>query len=98
MNGAHFDPVLKASYERMIAAGKPPKVALIALARKRLTILNAMLRDRRDWQQAATSHHCRSRLFVSHREEAQHSASQETRLPHTGGMLPWNLVNGALQT
>ena len=49
MNGARFNPVLKAMYERMIAAGKPPKVALIALARKLLTILNAMLRDGTDW-------------------------------------------------
>jgi transposase len=54
MNGARFNPVLKAMYERMIAAGKPPKVALIALARKLLTILNAMVRDRTDWQQART--------------------------------------------
>ena len=54
MNGARFNPVLKAMYERMIAAGKPPKVALIALARKLLTILNAMVRDRTDWQQATT--------------------------------------------
>jgi transposase len=52
MNGARFNPVLKPMYERMIAAGKPPKVALIALARKLLTILNAMVRDGRDWQQA----------------------------------------------
>jgi transposase len=51
MNGARFNPVLKAMYERMIAAGKPPKVALIALARKLLTILNAMVRDGTDWQQ-----------------------------------------------
>ena len=54
MNGARFNPVLKAMYERMIAAGKPPKVALIALARKLLTILNAMVRDRTDWHQATT--------------------------------------------
>lgn len=51
MNGARFNPVLKAMYERMIAAGKPPKVALIALARKLLTILNAMVRDGTDWRQ-----------------------------------------------
>jgi transposase len=49
MNGARFNPVLKAMYERLIAAGKPPKVAFIALARKLLTILNAMVRDRTDW-------------------------------------------------
>jgi transposase len=38
----------------MLAAGKPPKVALIALARKLLTILNGMLRDEKDWQEALT--------------------------------------------
>jgi len=36
-------------YERMLEAGKPKKVALIALARKLLTILDAMVRDRSDW-------------------------------------------------
>jgi len=36
-----------------IAAGKPPKVALIALARKLLTILNAMLRGGTDWLETA---------------------------------------------
>jgi hypothetical protein len=36
---------LKAFYESLIAAGKAKMVALIAVARKRLTILNAILRD-----------------------------------------------------
>jgi transposase len=45
------DP-LKAFYERLRAAGKPKKVAIIAVARKLLTILNAILRDRRPWQPA----------------------------------------------
>jgi len=52
MNGARFNPVLKSMYERLIDAGKPPKVALVALARKLLTILNAMVRDRTSWQEA----------------------------------------------
>lgn len=52
MNGARFNPVLKAMYERLITAGKPPKVAFIALARKLLTILNAMVRDGTTWQEA----------------------------------------------
>jgi transposase len=51
MNGARFNAVLKEMYQRLIAAGKPPKLALIALARKLLTILNAMVRDRTNWQQ-----------------------------------------------
>ncbi|MBM3554936.1 MAG: IS110 family transposase, partial [Alphaproteobacteria bacterium] len=31
-------------------AGKPPKVALVALMRKLLVILNAILRDKNPWQ------------------------------------------------
>lgn len=54
MNAARFNPTLKPIYERMIAAGKPPKVAFIALARKLLTILNAMVRDGTTWQKATT--------------------------------------------
>jgi len=44
------NPVLKAFFDRLIAAGKPKMVALIAVARKLLTILNAILRDNRPWQ------------------------------------------------
>jgi len=44
------NPILKAFFARLVAAGKPKKVALIAVARKLLTILNAILRDRRPWQ------------------------------------------------
>jgi transposase len=46
------NPVLRAFYQRLLAAGKPKMVALIAVARKILTILNAMLRDQRQWQTA----------------------------------------------
>jgi transposase len=48
----HHNPVLAAFYTRLTAAGRPKKVALIAAARKLLTILNAMLRDQRPWQPA----------------------------------------------
>jgi transposase len=44
--------ILKAFYERLIAAGKPKMVALIAVARKLLTILNAVIRDQKPWQHA----------------------------------------------
>jgi transposase len=54
MNGARFNPVLKAFYTRLIEAGKPPKVAFIALARKLLTILNAMVRDGTDWAETTS--------------------------------------------
>jgi transposase len=46
------NPVLKAFYQRLLQAGKPKMVALIAVARKLLTVLNAILRDNRPWQNA----------------------------------------------
>ena len=48
------NPVIKAFFSRLIAAGKPKKVALVACMRKLLTILNAMLRDQAMWD--ATRH------------------------------------------
>ena len=49
MVAMQHNPVLKVFYERLIAAGKLKMVALIAVARKLLTILNAMLRDSKPW-------------------------------------------------
>jgi transposase len=46
-------PVLKPFRERLRAAGKKPKVAVVAVMRKMLTILNAMLRDDQPWKNAA---------------------------------------------
>jgi transposase len=44
------EPALKHRYERLLEAGKPKKVALVACMRSLLTRLNAMLRDEADWQ------------------------------------------------
>ena len=52
MVAARHNPVLKAFRDRLVAAGKPKKVAIIAVARKLLTILNAILRDKTPWQTA----------------------------------------------
>lgn len=52
MVAARHNPPLKAFYQRLIAAGKPKKLALIAVARKLLVILNAILRDKKPWQHA----------------------------------------------
>jgi transposase len=46
------NPILKAFYERLIAAGKSKMAATIAVAHKLLTILNAILRDKKPWQVA----------------------------------------------
>lgn len=43
------NPVIKPFYERLLAQGKPKKLALVACARRLLVITNAMLRDERPW-------------------------------------------------
>jgi len=52
MVAKQHNPVLKAFFDRLVAAGRPKMIALIAVARKLLTILNAVLRDNRPWQTA----------------------------------------------
>jgi transposase len=54
MVAARRNPVLKTFRDKLIAAGKPKLVALIAVARKLLIILNAILRDNRPWQPKTT--------------------------------------------
>ncbi len=50
MNAARFNPVMRALYQRLRQAGKPPKLAFIAVARKLLVILNAIAREKTAWQ------------------------------------------------
>ncbi|MCX6957982.1 MAG: transposase [Verrucomicrobiae bacterium] len=45
ISAARFNPILKTFYERLIADGKPAKVALIAVARKLIVLLNLMLKN-----------------------------------------------------
>lgn len=49
---SRFNPTLKAFHQRLIASGKPKLVAIVALARKLLTILNAIIRDQKPWNPA----------------------------------------------
>ena len=46
---ARYNPVMRAFYQRLRAAGKPPKVALVAVMRKLLTTVNAMLKHQTAW-------------------------------------------------
>jgi transposase len=46
------NPTLRATYQRLLDHGKPPKLALVALMRKILTTLNAMLRNTTPWLSA----------------------------------------------
>ena len=45
-----FNPVIRDFYQRLLAAGKPKKLALVACMRKLLVILNAMLKQRSSWK------------------------------------------------
>jgi transposase len=47
---SRYNKVLKSFYQRLLQAGKPKKLALTAVMRKLLTILNAMVRDKTPWQ------------------------------------------------
>jgi len=53
LKASRYDPTLKTFRNRLQEAGKPTKVALIATARKRLTILNAMLKNSEDYRKMA---------------------------------------------
>ena len=50
MVAARHNPILKRFRDKLVAAGKPKLVAIIAVARKLLVILNAILRDKTPWQ------------------------------------------------
>lgn len=50
LSATRFNPTIRTFYQRLVAADKPKKVALVAAMRKLLTILNAILRDKRPWQ------------------------------------------------
>ena len=52
LTASRHNPVISAFYTRLVAAGKPKKVALVASMRKLLVILNVMVRDRRHWDPA----------------------------------------------
>ena len=50
LTATRFNPVIRDFYRRLIAAGKPTKLALTAAMRKLVVILNAMLRDATPWR------------------------------------------------
>ena len=52
LSAIRFNPAIREFHQRLVTAGRPGKVAITAAMRKLLTILNAMLRDRRPWQPA----------------------------------------------
>jgi transposase len=55
LNAIRRSGSFRAFYQRLRTAGKPAKLALIAVARKLLTVLNAMLRDRKPYLAAPST-------------------------------------------
>lgn len=51
------NPVIKAFYQRLVAAGKPKKLALVACMRKLLTVLNVMVRTATRWNPEFAAEH-----------------------------------------
>jgi transposase len=49
LSATQYNPVIRVFYQRLIAEGKPAKVALTACMRKLLVILNAMLKNKTSW-------------------------------------------------
>jgi transposase len=52
LTAARHNPAIKAFYDRLKAAGKLPKVALVACMRKLLTTLNAMVKTNKPWDKS----------------------------------------------
>ena len=50
LTAARYNPAIKAFYQRLLGAGKLPKVALVACMRKLLTTLNAMVKNNKCWE------------------------------------------------
>ena len=50
MSASQHEPLFMAFYERLLKAGKLPRVAIVAMARKLLTILNAMMKSRQPFR------------------------------------------------
>jgi transposase len=50
MSAIQCNPVFKHKYEQLLAQGKPKKLAIIACVRKRVVILNSMVRDGVKWE------------------------------------------------
>jgi len=55
VSAVRCNEVIRIFYQRLRAAGKPKKVALVACMRKLLTILNAMMKHQTSWQPSVTT-------------------------------------------
>jgi transposase len=57
MSASNWNPVLKMFHDRLVASGKKPKVVIVAVMRKMITALNAMVRDDVAWADRLSGRH-----------------------------------------
>jgi transposase len=57
MSASNWNPVLKLFHDRLKGAGKLPKVVIVAVMRKMITTLNAMVRDDIAWADRLSGRH-----------------------------------------
>jgi transposase len=57
LSASNWNPSLKAFHDRLVATGKKPKVVIVAVMRKMITMLNAMLRDDVVWADRSSGRH-----------------------------------------
>ena len=50
LNAIRHTPDMRRTYERLVAAGKPAKVAIVAVMRKLLILANTLLAEGRPWE------------------------------------------------
>lgn len=50
LSATRYNPVIREFYQRLVAEGKLKKAALVACMRKMIVILNAMIRDGKEWE------------------------------------------------
>src|SRR4029453_15203945 len=86
-SACRYNPPLKTYHTRLAAAGKKPKVILVAVMRKMITTLNAMLRDGAGWQpQAACAN------TVSHSTTCPARASTEAGRSRPSALAVFRLI------
>jgi hypothetical protein len=85
------NPKIRRHYEKLLAAGKPKKLALVACMRKLLTILNAIVRDGKPWQTAATTTRQPTQSLQIIRK---HALKTLTSYAVGEQSIPWGLVRG----
>jgi len=65
MSAMQCNPIFKTTHQRLVAAGKPKKVAIIACARKMIVILNSMVREGVMWDATTVKiNYCRHSLLL----------------------------------